>query len=104
MLVDKIREIADYTGLEEYVEYIKETEKLKSFYYFTHTDATKQDLDLTFITCKINEDKGHVWVSYSRELYNKKGERISFTEDSLMLWYIEKKDDNWVITRKREPA
>lgn len=104
MLVDKLREVAAYVGPEEEADYIEELGELNEFYIFNIGDsnAVSQEVSLEFITCKIDDDEGHVWVVYTRDGFDKNGEWICGSFDCLMLWYIEKIDDEWVVVRNRE--
>lgn len=103
MLVDKLREVAAYVGPEEEADYIEELGGLNKFYFFDISDDTvSQEVTLEFITCKIDGAEGHVWCAYTRHGYNENGEDTYGAYDCLMLWYIEKIDDEWVVVRNRE--
>ncbi len=103
MLVDKLCEVAAYVGPEEEADYIEELGELNKFYIFHISDDTvSQDVLLEFITCKIDGAEGHVWCVYTRRGYDENGEKTYGSYDCLMLWYIEKIDDEWVVVRNRE--
>lgn len=101
-LFDKVRLVSEYTGTEEDADYVEEIGELNDFYYFTRVGAASQKVDLTFITCELDEDNGMIWVEYDRRYFDEKGEFIGGSSDVLMLWNIEKIDGKWIVVNSRE--
>lgn len=103
MIIDRAFEVARYSGAEQ----DSETEMgnvgaLSIFYYFHNKHVVSQKVDFKFITCKITENKGHVWVVYTHVGYDNSGTRVTSSSNILSLWYIEKEGDGWYVVRIQE--
>lgn len=101
-MFDKVRLVSEYTGTEEDADYVEEIGELNDFYYFTRVGAASQKVDLTFITCELDDENGMIWVEYDRRYFDEKGEFIGGSSDVLMLWSIEKIDGKWMVVNSSE--
>ena len=64
---------------------------------------TKEETFFRQYTCKIDGEKGHIWLTVTRRLMNKNETKTyAYYKQDLTLWYIEKKDDKWQIVHIQE--
>lgn len=100
-ILHKAIEVAEYTGTKQEAENeIGEVGALERYYYFDSKDAVSQEVEFQFITCKLTEDTGHVWVVSTVLRVNENGKRASNSgRDCLDLWYIEKQGEEWQVVK-----
>lgn len=99
-IIDRINQIADYRGKKEDAV----NEGALNYYYYFHSGppADWQELKMEFITCKISQNTGHIWIAYDRERYDENGEFVSGTWNALDLIQLRKDTDGeWVVTELR---
>lgn len=95
MMVDKALAIAHYTGKkQDAARKLGVGGDLKKYYYFNMEDGHKKAVDFQFITCKIEDIEGHVWVEI--KMLNEDDNK---EEHIISLWYIEYRIYEWCVVR-----
>ena len=103
MLIDKAIRVAEYTGSEQEADKeMGDVGALSDYYLFKLRGAVSQEMTFRFITCKIDEDEGHVWVVCTRIKYEESGKGINVGSNILTLWDIEYQDGEWRVVESRE--
>lgn len=99
IMVGRAFEIANYTGTEQNAETeMGDVGALSRYYYFDSKDAITQEADFNLITCKINDNEGHVWVETTILRQDKNGENAGGgCREALSLWYIEYQNNQWNV-------
>lgn len=100
-ILNKATAVAEYAGTEQEAENeMGDVGALDRYYYFDSKDAVSQEAAFQFITCKITEYSGHVWVVSTVLRFNENGKTASNSErDCLDLWYIEKQGNEWKVVK-----
>ena len=68
----------------------------------TDDEAVTEKHKLRFIAANFSSNKGYIWVKYSSGAYDKDGDITCGSWDILSRWELEKKDDQWIVTSKKE--
>lgn len=99
-LVNTAAELSVYSGTEQEAENeFGYAGALKQYCLYNRPTADSQEMSFRFITCRITEDEGHVWVAYSRKIKYKDYERVIQSQNILTLWIIKKQDDKWKVVK-----
>lgn len=103
MMVNKAIDVSKYSGTKEDSESaIGDVGALDRYYYYDRKEAASQKATFEFITCKITEDKGHIWVVTKRIYYDADEKMIGGSSEILTLWNIENKEGEWYVVQIRE--
>ena len=68
----------------------------------TDDEAVSEKHKLDFIAADFSKGKGYIWVKYSSEAYDEKGELTYGSKDGLARWELEKINDDWMVTSTKE--
>lgn len=102
-IINKGLEVLRYAGLEQDVETsIGDVGALSKYFYFNRENSVVQEGNFQFVTCKVSENKGHVWVVCTYKGYDENGKQVNSSSDVLALWYVEKQGDEWCVVKIRE--
>lgn len=96
-IIDKINQIADYKENEE--DALNEGALNWFYYFYGCPTAVEQNLNVEFITCKLSQDTGHLWIAYDREQYDENGELACGSWNILALISLSKNaNGEWFVT------
>ena len=97
-------QVAEYTGTEQDSDtQMGDVGALNKYYSFNFKNSAAQDVDFELITCKITDDKGHIWVASTISRYGEDGQYVpGGGRDILTLWYIEHQDQEWRVVQVKE--
>lgn len=100
MIIETAYQVVNYTGLEENAEReIGDVGALEEFYYFKENTQIKHQYgDFQFVTCKINENRGTVWVIVTVKRYDENEKFLSGIRDNPSRFEIEKQGEKWIVT------
>ena len=102
LLIDQAIEVAEYTGIEQDAKKeIGEVYALDYYYLYKRNGAIAQEVTFQFVTCKISENSGHVWILCTKK-YDEAGEVIYDGSNIPSLWYIEKQEEEWRVVKVME--
>ena len=104
LILNRALQVAEYTGTAQDAEsQLGDVRALSKYYYFDTKDTVTQEASFEFITCKISDDGGHLWVASTISRYDKNGEHVPGEgRDILCLWYITKEKDEWHVVKTKE--
>lgn len=103
LIMNKAVSVSDYSGKEEDAEStLGDVGELSRYYYYNRQDAASQEVTLEFITCKITENTGHVWVVTKQTYYDFDGKMLGGSNNILTLWSIENKEGEWCVVQVKE--
>lgn len=97
-------QVAEYTGTEQDSDtQMGDVGALSKYYLYNSKDAAAQNVSFELITCKITDDKGHIWVASTISRYGEDGQYApGGGRDILTLWYIEHQDQEWKVMQVKE--
>lgn len=103
-LLDRAMKISQYKGVKQQAEKeLGDVGALSRYYYYSTEGTTSQDVDLKFITCRINGNKGHVWSVGTVLHYDENGNNSGGGgREMLTLWNIEKNEEGWQVIKVTE--
>lgn len=103
-ILSRAIQVAEYTGTEQDSDtQARDVGALSKYYLYNSKDAVAQDVDFELITCKITDDKGHLWVASTISRYGEDGQYVpGGGRDILTLWYIEHHDQEWQVVQVKE--
>ena len=103
-ILSRAIQVAEYTGTEQDSDtQMGDVGALSKYYLYNSKHAATQDVDFELITCKITEEKGHIWVASTIFRYNEDGQYVSGGgRDILTLWNIEYQDQEWKVMQVKE--
>lgn len=106
-IVNKAIKVAKYTGIEKNVDETSDVGALSQYYYYNRKlpaeyETVFQEMEFQFITCKVTQDRGHVWVVYTRRMRDEDKNLIAGSWDILSLWEIEKQNGEWSVVKISE--
>lgn len=104
VILNRARQVAEYTGTPQDVKaQLGDVGALNKYYYFDTENAVTQEVSFEFITCKITDNGGHLWVASTVSRYDESGEHVpGGGRDILCLWYITERKDGWHVVKALE--
>lgn len=106
-ILDNAMKVATYTGNKKNTGEMSDVGALSRYYYYNwkvpaEYETVFQEMEFQLITCKITEDRGNVWVVYTRRMKSEDKKLIAGSWDILSLWEIEKQDGDWKVVKISE--
>lgn len=103
-ILNRAHLVAEYTGAAQDAEdQLGDVGALDKYYYFDTKDAVTQEVNFKFITCKITDIGGHLWVATTMLRYDENGNRTpGGGRDILSLWYIKEENNEWHVVKTLE--
>lgn len=97
----QMREVLEYTGAETDAD--TNVGALSRYYWFPyHDQPAKAETSAELVNC-VKQDNGfHVWVLYSKSLYDQSGKLLTGCRDILTLLTAAPDGDGWTVIEARE--
>ncbi|MBQ8824666.1 MAG: hypothetical protein IJZ64_05470 [Ruminococcus sp.] len=99
-ILDTAEKAFSYLGDENLIE--NNFGILGKYSLASYKDVISETHKIKFLTAKLDENSGYIWINYSQRGYDINGKIICGSRDINTRWSLEKIDNKWVVIKTKE--